>query len=386
MKTIRIIFRTLLGLTFMFSGIVKGVDPLGSVYKFNEYFEAWGTEWMSPLSLVLVILLCMVEFTTGVMLLFNVKPKLSSWFAFLIMLFFTVLTYISAINNPVTDCGCFGDAIKLSNWNTFYKNIVLIIMTIFLLFTNKISKPAFNKKIELLIIILGAGFIVHASVYCLNHLPVIDEFPFRKQLGLWNDLPWKKGDTIAKQVVATPEISEVVLVYKDKKTGKEEEYTSKTLPWKDSVKMANIEFVRQDKKIIQPYKEAPIHDFIIYDDTINRTAEIITNPGYQFILAAPDIFKTKKTIYAEINKFVENCDKDSISFIGLSGSIPDDVELFRHEVQAIFPIYNVDETALKTMVRANPGIVLIHNGVVVEKWHWRDFPEYSTVKEKYLNK
>jgi uncharacterized membrane protein YphA (DoxX/SURF4 family) len=373
MRTLRIFCRTIVGLVFIFSGFVKGVDPLGSVYKFQEYFEAYHTEWLSSLSLFLAVFLCAVEFTIGVMLVFGVKPKLSAWLAFIMMFFFTGLTLLSAINNPVSDCGCFGDAIKLTNWETFYKNIVLIILTLVLLLTNKFAKPAFSLKNEITIIILGIGVIVFSSIYSLRHLPIIDF------------LPWKVGNKISEQVIPTPEKSEVFLVYKDKKTGEKFEYTAKTLPWQDSVKMASIEFVEQKKKITQPFKEAPIHDFIIADADGNIvTDQIVANPGYQFILVAYDLNATTKGAYADINKFVEGCDKDSISFVGLTGSIAETVEAFRQEQQTLYPFHNVDETALKTMIRSNPGLLLLKDGVVLAKWGWRDIPEYSKVKEKYL--
>jgi len=373
MKTFRIIIRTIVGLTFMFSGFVKGVDPLGFMYKFHEYLEAYHMEWLSSLALFLVVSLCVIEFTIGVMLVSAVKPKLSSWLAFIMMFFFTGLTLLSAINNPVSDCGCFGDAIKLSNWATFYKNVVLIILVLFLVFTNKHAKKVFPNKGEISITIIGAVILIFVSIYSLRHLPIIDF------------LPWKVGNKISEQVVPTPEKSNVLLVYKDKKTGQTYEYTAKTLPWKDSVKMASIEFVEQKKKITQQYKEAPIHDFIITDESGNiLTDKIVANPGYQFILVSYDLNTTNKNAYTDINKFVEGCDKDRISFVGLTGSIPQFVDDFRHDVQAMYPFYNVDETALKSMIRSNPGLLLLKNGEVIAKWAWRDIPEYPKVKEKYI--
>ena len=376
MKTLRIICRTILGLTFMFSGFVKGVDPLGFSYKLLEYFEAYRLQWMNSLVMFLVLTLFVIEFTIGVILVFGVKPKLSSWLAFIMMFFFTGLTLLSAINNPVSDCGCFGDAIKLTNWQTFYKNVVLIIFALILIFTNKHAKSAFKGKIEIIITALGAGTILFVSIYSLRHLPLIDF------------LPWKVGNKISEQVVATPEKSESTLIYKDKVTGKKDTFTAKILPLKDSVKMASIEFIEQGpKKIIQEYKEAPIHDFEITDmDGKILNDKIVANPGFQFILVSHDLNKTQKKAFTEINKFVEGCDKDSISFVGLTGTIPETVDAFRHEVQAMFPFYNVDETALKSMIRSNPGLLLLKNGKVIAKWAWRDIPEYAKVKEMYLSK
>lgn len=367
MRIIRIILRTIVGLTFMFSGFVKGVDPLGSVYKFSEYFEAYGLEWLSPLALFLAVLLCAVEFSVGVMLVFGIKPKLASWLAFIIMFFFTGLTLLSAINNPVSDCGCFGDAIKLTNWETFYKNVVLIVLTIILVLTNKYARPAFGVKGEISIFVLAAGFIVFICIFSLRHLPVIDF------------LPWKVGSNAYLLVKGKKDI---YLIYKDKKTGEKFQYTSKTLPWKDSVKMASMEYSDRKDSVIQEIK---IPGFAIQDENKNViTDNILGNPKYQFILVAYDLSETKKDAYAAINKFVEGCDKDTVSFVGLTAAANETSEIFRHDVNAIFPFYEVDETALKTMIRANPGILLLHNGVVIAKWHWRDLPSYDAVKKEYL--
>jgi uncharacterized membrane protein YphA (DoxX/SURF4 family) len=375
MKISRIICRTLVGLLFMFSGFVKSVDPLGFTYKLQEYFIAYHFTWLSSFATLLAIILFIIEFAIGAMLVFGVKPKLTSWLAFVMMFFFTGFTLLSAINNPVSDCGCFGDAIKLTNWESFFKSIILLILAIFLVLTSKHSIPAFSKRTEYVVIILSAGIILFTSIYSLRHLPLIDF------------LPWKVGSKISEQVISTPEIAESILKYRDKKTGQIYEYTSKTLPWQDSVKWASIEYDTTIKKVIQAFKEAPIHDFVIEDDDGNNlTDKIISNPGYQFILVAYDITKTNRDAFEAINKLVEGCDKDSISFVGLSGSVYETIEAFRHDVQAMFPIYNVDETALKTMIRSNPGLLLLKNGVVIAKWAWRDVLEYADVKEKYMNK
>jgi hypothetical protein len=198
-------------------------------------------------------------------------------------------------------------------------------------------------------------------------------------------LPWKIGVKISEKVLPTPEIADVYLVYKNKKTGEMLEYTAKTLPWQDSVLMSNIEFVEQKKKIIQPFKEAPIHDFVISDQDGNIiTDQIMGYQGTQFLMVSYDLSTSNKDAFLSMNKFAEAAEKDSIPFMALTGSIPEIVDAFRHDVQAMYPFYTVDETALKSVVRASPGLVLLEKGVVIMKWHYNDFPEYSAVKEKYL--
>lgn len=374
MKYIRTFSRILLGLTFMFSGFVKGVDPLGSVYKFNEYFDVFHLSWLNPFALSLAIILCTLEFTIGYMLVTGIKPKFSYWAVFLFMVFFTGLTLYSYVYNPVSDCGCFGDAIKLTNGETFFKNLILLLLASILISTLKNAKPFFSPKNEIRFLILGAGIILISSVYSIRHLPIIDF------------LPWKKGNKISEQVLSTPEVSEITLVYKDKKTSELFEYTAKTLPYQDSVKWNSIEFVEQKKKIITPYKEAPIHDFVITDvDGEILTEKIMTYEGYQFILVAYDLNKTNQKAFKNINNFVIGCDTNSIPFIGLTGSVPELIDVFRHEVQAMFPFYMVDETALKSMIRSNPGLILIKDGEIIDKWAWRDIPLFGEIEKNYIH-
>jgi hypothetical protein len=369
MKIFRNICRILLGLVFIFSGFVKAVDPLGSQYKFNEYFLSFGWDWFIPAALVFGIILFTVEFFLGFIFLFNIKIKQFSWLMLLFMLFFLVLTFVLALTNKVTDCGCFGDAIKMTNWQTFYKNVFLIVLVLVVFFTRKKFVNKFHGVFQLIVAMLGLGIVLGIGIYSLCHLPIIDF------------MPWKKGAVISEQVVATPEIADIFLVYKNKETGETLEYTSKTLPWKDTVFFKKLEFIDQKKKITQEYKEAPIHDFMIEDDVqVQHNAEIVANPNWQFLLISYDLDKAEKSVFDQVNKFAELCEKDSISFVGLSGSVWQTIDYFRHDVKAKFKYYTVDETALKSVVRSNPGLVLLKEGVVIDKWAWRDLPTYEEFK------
>jgi uncharacterized membrane protein YphA (DoxX/SURF4 family) len=375
MKIFRNICRILLGLVFIFSGFVKAVDPLGFQYKFEEYFQALGMDWFVPAALIFVIVLITIEFMLGVTFLFNIKVKQLSWLMLLFMVFFFFLTLWLAITNKVTDCGCFGDALVLTNLETFLKNVVLMIPTLVVFFTRKKFENKIQGSAQGMIAVLGLGFILWVSVHSLRHLPLIDF------------MPWKKGNVIADQVVATEEKADIFLVYRHKETGKEYEYTAKTLPYKDTAFFNKLVFVDQRKKIIQPFKEAPIHDFIISNeegDSLN--AEIIKNPSWQFLVVSYDLDKVEKSVFDKLNLFAEQCAKDSISFAGLTGSIWNTIKYFRHEVKAKFEFYTVDPTALKSVVRSNPGLVLLKEGIVVDKWAWRDVPDYNEFKgdqEKY---
>jgi len=377
MKIISNISRILVGAVFIFSGFVKAVDPLGLTYKLKEYFLVYHMEWMSPLALAIAIFFCMLEFVAGTALFFNFKIKLFSWLALLLMVFFTIQTFFSAVYNLVSDCGCFGDAIHLSNWATFYKNLIIIIPTFIVFIYRKKYESIFSVKGQNLFTGIVALFIISISVYCYRHLPFIDF------------LPWKVGNKISEQIIPVPEKAVIYLIYQNKTTGEKKEFTSedfiKSNVWQDSIWMKNWEFKEQRKQIISPFKDAPIYDFKILDANGNDNSEaVINNPNYNFILVSHNLDKANKKAFLEINEFTKQCEKENINFIALTSTAFNKVDYFRHDVQAMYDFYNTDETALKTMIRSNPGLILLKNGVVKAKWHYNDFPEFADVKRKYF--
>jgi len=363
--------RIVLGLVFIFSGFVKAVDPLGSMYKFDDYFMAFGMDWLMPASLIMGFFLFCSEFIIGFCFLFNVKMKFFSWIMILYMTFFTILTIILAVKNPVSDCGCFGDAIILTNWETFYKNVGLLIFALIVFWGRNTIKNRFPNVTQYGIMFIGFAIILWISVYCYRHLPLMDF------------MPWKVGNRISEKVVDTPEIADIYLVYKHKETGEIKKWTSKTLPYKDTAYFKQFEFVDQEKTVIQEFKPAPIHDFMVDDvNKVNHNADIIGNPNYQFLLISHDLSKAEKSVFPVLNVFFEQCTKDSIAFAALCGSDFETIKNFRNEIKAAYEFYTVDETALKSVVRSNPGLVLLKNGLVLEKWAWRDIPNFKEFKDQ----
>jgi uncharacterized membrane protein YphA (DoxX/SURF4 family) len=375
MKSLRIFSRVLLGITFIFSGFVKAVDPLGFAYKFEDYFAAFHMGFLDPVAMYLGVLVCLAEFVIGVALLFGTQMRFFSWAVTLFMSFFFFLTLILAIDNPVSDCGCFGDAIKLSNWETFYKNAVLMVFTLIVFFgRNKFREP-YSRAGQTLILGLGAIFLIGTSIYSYRHLPLLD---FR---------PWKEGNKITEYLIASPEESIITLVYQNTESGELLEYTSETLPWQDSVLMAKLEFVEQRKEVIRPYQEAPIHDFEINDHEHNNlTEEVLSNPDFQFLLIVQNVDAAHRESFAKANAIAEITEKAGYSFIALCGSGFEKMDNFRFEVGANYYWYNVDETALKTIIRSNPGLVLLKDGVVLKKWHYNDLPTPEHIKEAFFEK
>jgi uncharacterized membrane protein YphA (DoxX/SURF4 family) len=366
MKILRTISRVILGLVFVFSGFVKGLDPMGTMFRIEDYFIAFGMEWALPLALTLAIILCTVEFCTGLLLLLNVRIRLVTWALLLIMTGFTVLTFFDALNNPVPDCGCFGDAIKLTNWQTFYKNVILMVFVMIIALTRKKAHSILTRNTQNIImasvIVLFAGF----CIYSYNHLPVIDF------------LNWKVGQNM---ILRDSTQIQTWLVYKNKATGETKEFLSKDLPWQDSIWMAQWKFI--DSKTKNPSPK--VEEFQITDLNGNDvTRNFLDNPDYQFLLISYDLFKANRKALIKMEDFYKKANADGYSLILLTSALNEDIDAFRKETRVEYEIYNADNVVLKMMIRSNPGLMLLKNGVIVAKWHYHYFPGYEKVKIKYL--
>lgn len=365
------ISRLLFGVIFIFSGFVKAIDPLGSTYKFQDYFMAFGTEWLFPTALPLSIFMSGLEFVIGFTVLLGIKMRYSAWGGLLFMLVFTPLTLYIAIFEPVSDCGCFGDALIISNWATFYKNIFILAAAVFIFVYKDRVKPLWSERKDWYLVILLFVFITWLSVYGLRNLPVID---FR---------PWKVGNNIEEQMQPIQdEIAEFYFIYRNTETGEQKEFAVSDLPAAED----GWEYVDRKEIIIQEYIEAPIDDFVIQDESGFDVADIyLGNPDYQFLLIVYDVRRTnEKAFEKRINDFAAQADSDDVSFIALTGSSLDDIDVFRHQIQAAYPFYQSDAIKLKTIVRANPGLVLMKDWEVIAKWHHRNIPSYEEVKKKYM--
>lgn len=353
--------RTIIGLIFIFSGFVKGVDPVGTQYRIEDYFIAFGTQWANPAASFLSIILNAWEFALGALFLFNIRIKLTSWLVLLTMAFFTFVTINDAMNNPVPDCGCFGDALLISNWQTFYKNLVINALLFIVFFNrNKVIKwflPKIEISISLFIIV---GFIAF-EVYNIRHLPLLD---FRN---------WKVGN---KMVHENPLPEEYYLTFQNKITGETKEYLSPDYPYNDSVWAANWEFVSQ--RVVDP--NPPLYDLNIIDsDGYDQTASIIENPSDQYLMIAEDLDKTRLHDMGKIRNFITACNERGVSFVIITSSLPETANLFLSENKLETEIYYADDIALKAMIRSNPGLVLLKDAVVVNKWHYNDWPEIDTL-------
>ncbi len=376
MKFIKHFSRIVVGLTFIFSGFVKGIDPWGSAFKFSDYFIAMNLDWLLWATFPLGVLLAFAEFAIGVGLLFNTFHRLASWLAMLFMVFFTGLTLWIAIENPVTDCGCFGDALVISNWETFYKNLVLIALTFIVFYHRNNMKGLPGKKagyaLSLLSVLVYAGIAIHSY----NHLPIFD---FR---------PYKVGVNIPGAMSIPPDaqqdIYENIFYYKNKNTGEVERFTEENYPWQDTL---NYEFHDMESMLIQKGYEPPIHDFTIETPEGDNIIDFfIYDDNYVFMAVAYDLRKSNRKSQEKINTLATWAIDQGFSFIGLTSSLPDEYQSFTEEHGIPYEFFNCDEITLKTIVRANPGLVVLNNGTIVAKYHYNDSPTPEEFEEEFINK
>ena len=359
-SNILLIARIIFGLVFLFSGFVKAVDPLGTAYKISDYLEAFSLTSLDFLAFPASLLLIATEFTIGFNILFNVHLKASTWIASLFMLVMTPITLYLAISNPISDCGCFGDAIVMTNWQTFYKNVVLcIILAIIALLQNQ-TRPWLSNWgawiVTLLPILISFGI----SIYCYNLLPIID---FR---------PYKIGNNIIEgmQIPEDAPLDKYETTFFYEKNGVEQAFTLDNYPAEDST----WTFVRQESKLIEQGFVPPIHDFSIITEDGDITDLVLENAGYTLLVISHKVEKASTKNIKCVKSTIANAKKAGAKVIWLTSSYSDDIEKFKSEYGINDTFGATDDITLKTIVRSNPGLVLIKDATVIEKWHHNSLP------------
>lgn len=354
--------RIVFGAVFIFSGFVKAIDPLGFTYKIEDYLRTFGGffESLAEYAFPLAIALSTLELLIGLNLIFKVHLSLTRILALLFMLVMTPLTLYIAIKNPVTDCGCFGDALIISNWATFFKNLVLISIVILMLVYHTKFRAFLAPKIQhiaiLIFIVIGASL----SVYSYRHLPMIDFLPYKTGVNIPKAM--EIPDNAAKDEYTTTFIYE--------KDGEQKEFTLENYPKNDS----SWVFVDQKSVLISKGFKAPIHDFSIVNDQFDDiTEQVLSFPGKTYLLILYDVDDASVEGAKKAEKVYQKALKDGEKFYALTASSNEDVKKFVQKTGVTYPFWKTDPTALKSIVRANPGLVLIQKGTVLGKWNWRDF-------------
>jgi uncharacterized membrane protein YphA (DoxX/SURF4 family) len=373
MKSIGIICRILLGLVFIFSGFVKGVDPMGGAIKFGEYFEAFHWSWLEGASLVIAIALSTAEFLIGAALLIGLRMRVTAWAALLFMSFFLILTFYIALRNPVTDCGCFGDALVITNWQTFYKNIILIALAGVIFYCRNLYVPYSKCLSEWLLVVFFAITGVGVSVYCYNHLPIMDFRPFHVGAHLPSQMTVPAG--------APTDQYDTRLLYQ--KNGVVKEFTLQNYPWQDTTwKWKETKTVLVKKGYV-----TPIHGFSITSASgEDVTQKVLADTSYTFVFVIHNASKVAAANWQKLQAYYKFSVENNHKFYALSSATQVTTSKIKADNHLLFEFHNTDETALKTIVRANPGLVLLKDGVVIGLWHYNDMPELAYFKGNILSK
>ena len=370
MKFIANLSRVLVGVLFIISGFIKANDPLGFSYKLDEYFLVFNLPWLSFASVFLAVVICAFEIGLGVAMLVGAKMVHTAWSSLIMIVFFTFLTFYSWKFDVVKDCGCFGDALHLTPYQSFMKDVILLVLILFIFLKRHQISPLFGGRSSTFVAYGGFLASVVFSMYCIRHLPVID---FR---------PYAIGKNISEGMKLPPGAltDSVVMVFTYEKDGKQIELDMEGIKSVDET----YKFIDRKDKVIREGDKPPIHDFsITAADGTDVTSDVL-NQNTVFLLVAYDINKSNKEVQSKVNDFVALCQKSGIEFIGLTASVPAEVDVFRHEHNSAFDYYSSDATTLKTMVRSNPGLMLLKKGTVVAMWHQNDFPTFDEVKTQYL--
>lgn len=358
--------RTLLALTFLFSGFVKAIDPLGTVYKIEDYLKAFGGGFtdLLPLAGAAAVCLISVELVLGLCMLLNVRTSVTAWISLLFYLAMTPLTLWIAMTNPVSDCGCFGDAVVLTNWQTFWKNVILLALVIVLLCCRKAIPQLFSGWMEIVITVLGLGLAGGIMAYSYTHLPPLDFRPYK----IGNNIP----ELMEVPEDAEPDQYDVTLIYA--KDGVQQEFTLENYPKGDSA----WTFVDQKSVLVKKGYEAPIHDFeILTMEYADITPDVLESETPVTLITVYDLKKTDRKQLAKISSLYEACQERGEQCYLLTGSGEDDIYAFAAELgwdeeQTEQAFCTIDPVTLKTVVRANPGVCVVQNGTIIDKYNLRN--------------
>ena len=348
-----LVCRLLVGALFIFSSFTKGVDPLGTKYKMLDYLAVYGMTWLNDFAMVLAMFMILAEFIVGICLVTNIFPRLAVLGATLLMLFFTTTTLFDAVYDLVPDCGCFGTAIKMSNWQTFYKNLVIDAVLIPLILNNKRLENSLKWPVQFAIGSIFALAFLAFEVYNYRHLPVVDF------------MNWKVG----KQMNAEPiEESRIYLTYKNNSTGETQEYLSPDYPWNDSVWMSQWEFVDQRVEGGGNYL-----GFSALDEDGNDVTENILTTENLLMFTSNDLSKVTEKEWDKIKDITEAAEAKGFTVVWAVANPPEYVEQLREKYSFLYEVYYGDELEIKTIVRFNPGLIWLDNGLVKDKWSAVDF-------------
>jgi uncharacterized membrane protein YphA (DoxX/SURF4 family) len=373
--------RILVGLLFIFSGLIKMNDPLGFSYKLEEYFDVFHIGFLSNLALSLAIILCTLEMVLGFALLIGVRAITVARGLLILIIFFAFLTFYSAYFKVVQTCGCFGDAIPLTPWQSFSKDMVLLLLVLVIFINKKGIQPVFNKSrgdymlMGSIVVALGFGF------YTYSFMPVIDFLPYKVGANIPDEMVTPPG--------AVPDEYQITYHLKNKKTSNTKVMTDKDYMksgiWKDN----DWEVVgTPERELVKKGFKPKIQDLNIKDSQGNDyTKELLSNPFNNVIIVAYDLNHANVDALGKLNALAVNLLQNfNTRTVLLTSNSVKDAEAFAKANHLVMEIYYADGVPLKTMVRANPGILLMKNGTIINKWHYHSVPNYDNLVKAYFQK
>jgi uncharacterized membrane protein YphA (DoxX/SURF4 family) len=368
MRALTQISRILVGVLFIISGFIKANDTIGFSYKLVEYFEIFNMHFFVDYAVSMAMFICIFEIMVGVALLLGAYTRLNMWLLLLMIIFFTILTGYSAITNKVTDCGCFGDAIKLKPVESFLKDVVLMVFIVIMFIGQKHIKPIVANK-TIVGIALGVSLLV-TTFFTFNTYMFLPKIDF---------LPYKVGNDIG-QLMTLPEGAKkdsVAMIFIYEKDGKRLELGVNDIGQIDDT----YTFIDRVDKVIVEGDKAPIHDFKLFDiNGVDYTDSLLMQKGFRIILVQTHIAKSRTGMEPQLAKLAADCQANGVGFWALTNTTLTEVEPYRHEHQLAFNYYNMDATPLKSIVRSNPGLVLLKDNVVIKKWSAYGIPTFDKVK------
>lgn len=364
--------RWIVGIVFVFSGFVKGIDPMGFDYKLNDYFEALHLKLFDFFLFPGAFILPFAEFFIGITLLTGILVRVSAKLAFVFMLFFTPLTFYIALKNPVTDCGCFGDALVITNWQTFYKNIVLIFLAIFLLINREKIVFFTAEKYRKIIFAFMLLFYISAVYWSYNHEPIFDFRPYKIGANIPDGMKIPDG--------APADIYQNNYYYRNRKSNEVKKFSNSDFPWQDTI---NWKFESMDPpKLLKKGYVPPIHDFSIQTiDHVNVTENYLKDSTFTFLVIAYDLEKSSHKKLKALNLLADWAKQKGYRFAGLTSTSGDALEKYKREQHPAYEMMFSDQTTLKTIIRSNPGLILLKKGTIIGKWHFNDFPTLREAEE-----
>ena len=375
--------RVFTGLLFIFSGLIKANDPTGFGYKLEEYFLVFGTQFLNDYAVMMAITICGLEILLGALLLLGFWKRTVAWGLLLLILFFTFLTFYSAFFEVVTSCGCFGDAIPLTPWQSFGKDLVLLALILIIFFNREAIRPIIASKstqvfVTAILIIVSVGI----GIYTVNYLPFIDFLPYKKG----NNLP-------ALMTLPEGEVGDqydIIYTLRHKTSGEEKEVSDKVYLADELWKDESWEIVGDpESKLVKKGYQVPIPDLLISDaNGEDVTQQLIENPYYNIVVVAWNLDQTNLEALHRINELVTEIagTYNNIRMILLTASGTQQAEQISRETHLLTEIFYADAVPLKSMVRANPGVLLLRNGVVIDKWHHNTLPDFNTLDNRYFRK